>query len=181
MSANIQKAINYCKEAIRIDSRAIPIAPHIYCTQFLDDTIPSERAAGLDMGLAMLSKCSEIWVYGINNPSEGMKAEIQYAKSHGIKIIAKPRAESIYPTNRPKPTPDPDRIDFWKSSYLGLNESCPEMFGHSDLIRKLHDLRTKESEFDTKPDTERTDYYACVAGLEHAIAALQSDKTSNLA
>ena len=38
------------------------------------------------MGIALLSMCSEIWVYGIDNPSEGMKAEIEYAKEHGILV-----------------------------------------------------------------------------------------------
>lgn len=30
--------------------------------------------------------CSEIWVYGMKNPSEGMKAEIQHAQENGITI-----------------------------------------------------------------------------------------------
>ena len=30
--------------------------------------------------------CDELWVYGINNPSEGMKKEIAYAKEHGIPV-----------------------------------------------------------------------------------------------
>lgn len=169
---NIAKAINYCKNAVRADANIIPLAPHIYCTRFLDDTVPAERAAGLDMGMAMLSICSEIWVYGYENPSEGMKAEIQYAKAHGIKIIKKPRAETIYDINRPKPVPSTERIEFWKNSYLGLNQTCPEMFGHSDLLRKLTDLQQQEHEFAMKSDDERTDYYACIKGLQSAIESL---------
>lgn len=62
------------------------IAPHVYFTQFLDDTKPEERAAGMDMGLSLLAMCDELWVYGIENPSEGMRNEIEYAKQHQIPI-----------------------------------------------------------------------------------------------
>ncbi len=64
----------------------IPIAPHVYFTQFLDDTKQEERAAGMDMGLSLLAMCDELWVYGIENPSEGMRSEIEYAKQHQIPI-----------------------------------------------------------------------------------------------
>ena len=64
----------------------LPIAPHVYCTQFLDDTNPQDRAVGMDMGISLLSMCDELWVYGIDNPSEGMKAEIAYAEEHGIPV-----------------------------------------------------------------------------------------------
>ena len=86
MEKNITKAQGYCREAAELFPDVVPIAPHVYCTQFLDDTQPEERAAGMDMGIAMLSMCSELWVYGIDNPSEGMKAEIEYAKEHGILV-----------------------------------------------------------------------------------------------
>lgn len=42
---NIQKAQGYCREAVELWLDVIPIAPHVYCTQFLDDTIPQEREA----------------------------------------------------------------------------------------------------------------------------------------
>lgn len=42
---NIQKAQGYCREAVDLWPDVIPIAPHVYCTQFLDDTIPQEREA----------------------------------------------------------------------------------------------------------------------------------------
>ena len=38
------------------------------------------------VAISLLSMCSELWVYGIDNPSEGMKAEIEYAKEHGILV-----------------------------------------------------------------------------------------------
>lgn len=86
MEKNIIKAQGYCREAVELFPDVVPIAPHVYCTQFLDDTKLDERAVGMDMGIALLSMCSEIWVYGIDNPSEGMKAEIEYAEEHGILV-----------------------------------------------------------------------------------------------
>ena len=83
---NIEKAQRYCREAVELWDDVIPIAPHVYFTQFLDDTKPEERAAGMDMGLSLLAMCDELWVYGIENPSEGMRNEIEYAKQHQIPI-----------------------------------------------------------------------------------------------
>lgn len=83
---NIEKAQRYCREAVELWDDVIPIAPHVYFTQFLDDTKPEERAAGMDIGLALLAMCDELWVYGIENPSEGMRNEIEYARQHQIPI-----------------------------------------------------------------------------------------------
>lgn len=83
---NIAKAQGYCREAVELFPDVIPIAPHVYFTQFLNELEPAERAEGMEMGIALLDMCSEIWVYGMDNPSEGMKAEIEYAKEHGITI-----------------------------------------------------------------------------------------------
>lgn len=83
---NITKAQGYCREAARLFPDVIPIAPHVYCTQFLDDTIPDERAVGMELGISLLDICDEIWVYGLDNPSAGMRAEIEYAEENGIPI-----------------------------------------------------------------------------------------------
>ena len=40
----------------------------------------------MELGISLLGICSELWVYGMDNPSEGMKAEIEYAKEHGILV-----------------------------------------------------------------------------------------------
>ena len=40
----------------------------------------------MDMGFSLLAMCDELWVYGIENPSEGMRNEIEYAKQHQIPI-----------------------------------------------------------------------------------------------
>lgn len=82
---NIAAARAYCREAV--DAGYLPVAPHIYLTQFLDDQKPEERSLGLIIGQQLLEDCAELWVYG--EPSEGMKAEIELAKELGIKIIDK--------------------------------------------------------------------------------------------
>lgn len=80
---NTEKAKAYSRAAALMD--VIPITPHIYLTQFLDDEKPPERALGLHIGLAMLASCEELWQFG--TPSEGMKGEIAQAKRLGIPVL----------------------------------------------------------------------------------------------
>lgn len=82
-SKNIKKATEYCEKACSLG--VLAFAPHLYFTQFYNDTIPEQREKGLEMGLSMLEKCEELWVMGINI-SQGMRSEIAYAKSLGIPI-----------------------------------------------------------------------------------------------
>ena len=51
----------------------------------MDDTDADEREIGIYMGLVLLSKCIEIWVFG-EKITEGMKREIKRAKWHGMKV-----------------------------------------------------------------------------------------------
>ena len=74
---NIQNAIIYSRFAV--EQGYIPIAPHLLFPQFLDDSNPSERRLGLFFGNVLMSKCSEVWVFG-NSISAGMEAEIRRAK-----------------------------------------------------------------------------------------------------
>ena len=77
MENNLKNARKYCRDALA--SHYLPIAPHVYFTQFLDDTKESEREIGIKCGLELLPMCDEIWVYG--TPSEGMKTEIELWKA----------------------------------------------------------------------------------------------------
>jgi hypothetical protein len=45
----------------------------------MDDTNPQERELGLFFGNALMSKCSEVWVFG-SVISPGMQAEIKRAR-----------------------------------------------------------------------------------------------------
>ena len=59
--------------------------PHLMYTQVLNDDIAEERELGLKLGQDMLLKCDELWCFG-EVITEGMKAEIEYAKGNGIAI-----------------------------------------------------------------------------------------------
>lgn len=88
---NITKAQKYCREAAL--AGVLPIAPHVYLTQFLVDTVPAERELGLSLGLELLRGCDEVWVYGITAPSAGMTAEIKLAQELGIPVIDGTKAQ----------------------------------------------------------------------------------------
>lgn len=74
---NVAAARAYSRFAVK--QGYIPIAPHLLFPQFLNDNDPKERELGLFFGNAIMSKCSEIWVFGIHI-SPGMEAEIKRAK-----------------------------------------------------------------------------------------------------
>lgn len=64
---------------------AIPIVPHLYFTQFLDDNKPEEQELGICMGLILLRECDEMWVCG-ECISSGMETELDFATKHDIPI-----------------------------------------------------------------------------------------------
>ena len=63
----------------------IPFAPHLLFPQFLDDSDPKERELGLFFGVALMSKCAEVWVFG-ETISAGMAKEIEKAEKRGMRI-----------------------------------------------------------------------------------------------
>ena len=73
----LENARRYSRFAV--DAGYIPIAPHLLFPQFLSDDNPKERQLGLLFGNALMSKCSEVWVFG-EYISSGMEAEIRRAK-----------------------------------------------------------------------------------------------------
>lgn len=83
---NTENAMSYCRVIMRHCPDVIPIAPHLYFPRFLCDTDEDERKLGMDAGIALLDNCSEMWVFGIDKPSEGMRAEIEHAKKYGTPI-----------------------------------------------------------------------------------------------
>ncbi len=84
MKKNIERASRYCRFVSSCNS--IPIAPHLYFTRFLDDSISEERVQGIEMGLEILKACDAVWVFG-NKMSGGMRREIQLAKQKGIPML----------------------------------------------------------------------------------------------
>lgn len=74
---NVKAAQEYSRFAV--EKGYIPIAPHLLFPQFLNDANPKERQLDLFFGNALMSKCSEVWVFG-SHISAGMEAEINRAK-----------------------------------------------------------------------------------------------------
>lgn len=80
---NQENARRYCRHAV--DSGYIPLAPHIYFPQFMNDNSPKERNLAMFMDIVLLSKCSELWVFG-DTISRGMAMEISKAQRKGQTI-----------------------------------------------------------------------------------------------
>ena len=88
---NTEKAKEYCRWAT-VECGVIPIAPHLFFPQFLDDDAETERELGINMGLSLLKECSELWYFG-ESITEGMKKEIDMAVKLGIPVRHVPENE----------------------------------------------------------------------------------------
>jgi len=60
------------------------IVPHLMLTQFLDDSVESEREVGIASALRLLDVCGFLYVYIGLGVSKGMEAEIEYIKDKKI-------------------------------------------------------------------------------------------------
>ena len=83
VETNIQRANRYCLFAST--QAVLPLAPHTIFTQWLDDNDPQERQRGIYLGLELLRRCDELWVFG-SRISTGMAEEIKLATKLGKKI-----------------------------------------------------------------------------------------------
>ena len=83
IEGNQTKARTYCRFAV--DAGYIPIAPHIYFPQFMNEHSPRERNLALFMDTVLLTKCVELWVFG-DNITRGMSVEIEKARRKGQPI-----------------------------------------------------------------------------------------------
>lgn len=77
VETNVDAARQYSRFAV--EQGYIPVAPHLLFPQFLNEESPKERQLGLFFGNALVSKCSEVWVFG-DHISPGMEAEIRRAR-----------------------------------------------------------------------------------------------------
>lgn len=80
---NVNMARVYSRFAVR--NACIPLAPHLLFPQFMDDSVPAERSIALFMGMVLLGKCDQIWVFG-RTISAGMAAEIEKAEKKNIPV-----------------------------------------------------------------------------------------------
>lgn len=72
----------HCRELVL--SGTLPIAPHLYLPQFLNDGDEREREIALSLNLDLLSVCDELHVME-GRVTNGMKTEIEYAKRNRMK------------------------------------------------------------------------------------------------
>lgn len=66
----------------------LPLAPHLYFTQILDDDQPDDRRMGMAMGREWLDEADEMWLVG-SKVTEGMRQELEYARMRNIPIKMK--------------------------------------------------------------------------------------------
>lgn len=78
---NIENAQKYSRFAV--DKHCIPIAPHLLFPQFMSEE--TERETALFMGIVLLTKCAELWIFG-SVITSGMEVEIAKAYRKGIPI-----------------------------------------------------------------------------------------------
>jgi hypothetical protein len=62
----------------------LPIAPHLYLPQFIDEA--TERSRALDLCLGLVECSDELRVFG-SNITAGMRIEIHHARERGIPVI----------------------------------------------------------------------------------------------
>lgn len=83
-SHNVQYARNACSTIASCGHN--PIAPHLLCTQFLDDSDDAQRKAGLRLSHDWLKKSDVVAVFTARGISQGMSDEIKLAHKLGKKI-----------------------------------------------------------------------------------------------
>ena len=83
---NVEKAQAACR--IAIGTGCLPLAPHLYFTQMLNDDQLFERFIGMAYGSLWLDEADEVWVIG-TDLSEGMKQELEYARKKRIPVKMK--------------------------------------------------------------------------------------------
>lgn len=98
VEVNVARAHRYCLFAAK--NEVVPLAPHTIFTQWLDDNDKEEREAGIYLGLELLTRCDELWVFG-GRITEGMEKEIATASNLGKPMLYfNDRCEMILDSNR---------------------------------------------------------------------------------
>lgn len=83
IEANTARAKRYCYFAHT--QGVAPIAPHLHCPLFLDENLPDERQAGIEIGFEYLRRADELWCFG-DRLTEGMELELQAAQHLKIPV-----------------------------------------------------------------------------------------------
>lgn len=88
MKGDVEKNLNLAKFAARvlINSGYIPVVPHLYFPQFLDDNDQYERIKGIKMGVELMKECDRMWIIG-TTITNGMEYEINEAKKAKVPAL----------------------------------------------------------------------------------------------
>ena len=86
-AGDVERNVEYAKQACRtvMESGHAFFAPHLLYPAVLNDAVPEERQAGMEMGLTLLHRCDELWAFG-PCVSSGMQAEIAEAERLRIPV-----------------------------------------------------------------------------------------------
>ena len=90
--ANRDRAKLACKVLTRLGY--LPLAPHLYFTEFLNDDHASDREDGICLGLKWLEMASEFFCFG-DEITEGMSIELARAKELGVPVRMMPEPEEL--------------------------------------------------------------------------------------
>ena len=83
MEGNARLELTYCRFAV--SQNYIPLAPHLYFPQFMDEDSLEERSLGITFGLVLQGRCREVWVFG-RRISKGMAVEIEKARERNLRL-----------------------------------------------------------------------------------------------
>ena len=84
LELNKKVARHFCQEII--EEGNVPVAPHLYYPQFLDDNDPEDRSLGLRLGIRDLRESKEYLLVIVGGEiSEGMAGEIEEIGRLGMK------------------------------------------------------------------------------------------------
>lgn len=79
---NEKVARYFCRQIMKEGNR--PVAPHLFYTQFSDDSDPKERQAGLELAIRDLDECDSFLLVIIDGIiSDGMRGEIEHISRTG--------------------------------------------------------------------------------------------------
>lgn len=93
-SGDVPRNVAVAKAAAKaaIDKGYVPVVPHLLYPAILDDNDQNERALGIDLDIALIDLCSELWAYG-PTITPGMKKEIDHAMATDKPVIMKSRPD----------------------------------------------------------------------------------------
>lgn len=88
MKGDVEKNLKLAKFAARvlIGCGSIPVVPHLYFPQFLDDSDQYERIKGIKMGVELMKECDRMWIIG-TSITNGMEYEINEAKKAKVPAV----------------------------------------------------------------------------------------------